>query len=196
MTGKSPSQIGLFGGSFDPVHCGHLLLARAAWEEVSLDRMVFIPAARSPLKDNETLAPASDRLRLLKMALAGEPDWEVDDLEVKRGGISYTVDTLRHYRDRHPGATFHYFIGADNVPQLPLWREAETLATLASFLVIPRPGAPMHPLPHPFRGRYLEGFRMGVSSSEIRDRLKRGLSVRWMLPDSVEAEIQQNGLYL
>ena len=118
-------KIGLLGGSFDPVHLGHLLVARAAREELGLDRVCFIPAAQSPFKPAATPAPAPERLRLLRLALAGETGTEIDDLEIRRGGVSYTVDTLRHYAEKYPGAEFFYIIGAD-VPE-ELAREHELL---------------------------------------------------------------------
>ena len=106
-------KIGLFGGSFDPVHLGHLLAARAAREEAGLDRLFFIPAAQSPFKPDAQPAPASERLRLLRLALAGDTTAEVDDQEIRRGGPSYTIDTVRNYAANYPGAELFYLIGAD-----------------------------------------------------------------------------------
>src|SRR5208282_5525464 len=105
-------KIGLFGGSFDPVHLGHLLVAQAAMEELGLDRLFFIPAAQSPFKPDHQPASAVVRLRLLRLALAGKTHCEVDDQEIRRGGVSYTVDTLRGYAGRFPGARLFYLIGA------------------------------------------------------------------------------------
>src|SRR5439155_18769758 len=127
-------RIGLFGGSFDPVHHGHLLMAQAAREELGLSRLFFIPAAQSPFKPDRTPTPANERLRLLRLALAGNTDCEVDDQEIKRGGISYTIDTIRDYARRFPDADLFYLIGADNVPHLPKWREAEELARSVEFV--------------------------------------------------------------
>src|SRR6266545_5669044 len=116
-------RIGLFGGSFDPIHLGHLLVAQAAIEELGLERLYFIPAAQSPFKPENQPAPAAERLRLLRLALAGKTNCEVDDQEIKRGGVSYTIDTLRDYARRHPQAELLCLIGADNVATLPKWRE-------------------------------------------------------------------------
>src|SRR6185369_7596493 len=113
-----PQRLGLYGGSFDPVHLGHLLVARAACEELRLQRLFFIPAAQSPFKPDHLLAPASDRLRLLRLALAGESICELDDREILRGGISYTIETVRGYVAQYPGAELHYLIGADHVGAL------------------------------------------------------------------------------
>jgi nicotinate-nucleotide adenylyltransferase len=189
-------RIGLFGGSFDPVHLGHLLVAQAAMEELSLSRLYFIPAAQSPFKPVTLPAPASERLRMLRLALAGKANCEVDDQEIKRGGISYTVDTLRDYARRLPQAEMFYLIGADNVATLPKWREAAELARRAEFVAIPRPGEPPVSFPPPFRGRMLKGFPFGVSSSQIRDRVKAGLTIDHLVPPPVAEAIRQNRLYL
>src|SRR5206468_6855353 len=108
-------KIGLFGGSFDPVHLGHLLVAEAAREELQLSRLFFIPAAQSPFKPDTAPAPAEQRLRLLRLALAGQTDCEIDDQEIRRGGVSYTIDTLHDYVRRFPGAHLFYLMGADHV---------------------------------------------------------------------------------
>src|SRR3974390_2911729 len=117
-------RIGLFGGSFDPVHLGHLLVAQAAREELALAQLVFIPAAQSPFKPESAPMPAPERLRLLRLALSGKSWCEIDDREIRRGGVSYTIDTVRDYASRLPQAQLSYLIGADHMPQLPKWREA------------------------------------------------------------------------
>ncbi|HWV98330.1 MAG TPA: nicotinate-nucleotide adenylyltransferase [Candidatus Acidoferrum sp.] len=188
-------RIGLFGGSFDPVHLGHLLVAQAAREELNLDRLYFIPAAQSPFKPERRPTNPVDRLRLLRLALAGKTWCEIDEQELKRGGISYTIDTLRDYVARFAGAQLFYLVGADHVPQLPKWREAGELARLAQFVVIPRPGKVEAPFPPPFRGRTLTGFPLGVSSSQLRARIKAGLPIDHLVPDAVAEAIRNNRLY-
>jgi nicotinate-nucleotide adenylyltransferase len=189
-------RIGLFGGSFDPVHLGHLLVAQAAREELNLARLFFIPAAQSPFKPNAQPSPAPERLRLLRLALAGQAWCEVDDQEIRRGGVSYTIDTLRDYARRFPNTQRFYLVGADHLPQLPQWRAAEELARLAEFVVIPRPGQAEASFPPPFRGRWLKGFPLGVSSSQIRARAKAGLSIEHLVPGPVAEAIRNNRLYL
>jgi nicotinate-nucleotide adenylyltransferase len=189
-------RIGLFGGSFDPVHLGHLLVAQAALEELSLVRLYFIPAAQSPFKSDNHAAPGPERLRLLRLALAGKADCEVDDQEIKRGGISYTVDTLGEYARRFPGAELFHLIGSDNVASLPKWRNATELARLAEFVAIPRPGEATASFPSPFRGRMLRGFPFGVSSSQIRERVKAGLPIDQLVSSPVAEAIRNNRLYL
>jgi nicotinate-nucleotide adenylyltransferase len=188
-------KLGLFGGSFDPVHLGHLLVARAAVEELGLDRLFFIPAAQSPFKTEARHAPGAERLRWLRLALAGRTDCEVDDSEIRRGGISYTVDTLRDCAKRFPGAELYYLIGADNVAKLPEWREPAELARLAEFIVVPRPGQAEPVFPGPFRGRMLRGFPLGVSSSQIRERVKAGLPVNDLVPPAVAEAVLGGGFY-
>ena len=195
-TSHEMQHIGLFGGSFDPVHLGHLLVAQAAREELGLTRLFFIPAAQSPFKPASTPTPAPERLRLLRLALAGKTWCEIDEQEVRRGGVSYTVDTVRDYARRFPGAQLFYLIGADHLPQLPQWREADELARLAEFVVIPRPGEAEAPIPAPFRGRRLGGFPLGLSSSQIRARVKAGLPIDHLVPAAVAEGICNNGLYL
>lgn len=189
-------KLGLFGGSFDPVHLGHLLMAQSAREEIGLHRLFFIPAAQSPFKTDSQHAPAETRLQMLRLALAGKTCSEVDDQEIRRGGTSYSIDTLRDYTRRFPQAELYYLIGADNVANLPKWRDAAELARLAEFIVIPRPGEAAVLFPPPFRGRTLTGFPLAVSSSQIRARVKARLPVEQLLPAGVAEAIRNKRLYL
>jgi nicotinate-nucleotide adenylyltransferase len=188
--------LGIFGGSFDPVHLGHLLVAQAAREELKLRRLFFVPAAQSPFKPERQLLPGSERLRLLRLALEGQEWCELDDQEIARGGISYTIDTIRTYSRRFPQARLWYLIGADHAGQLPKWRQADELAGMVEFGVVTRPGQSGVLLPQPFRGRVLTGFPLGVSSSQIRARIKAGLSIQHLVPAAVAEAIGNNRLYL
>jgi nicotinate-nucleotide adenylyltransferase len=189
-------HIGIYGGSFDPVHNGHLLVAQAAYEEVALDRLFLIPAAQSPFKQDTAPTSGATRAQMLRMAVADRPWCEVDDQELRRGGVSYAVDTVRGYAARHPGAKLHYLIGAGNVAGLPEWRAASELAQLVEFVVIPRPGLATPAIPTPFRGQVLRGWPMEVSSSEIRDRVKSGLTIMHLVPAPIAETIRNNRLYL
>lgn len=194
---KEPlKRIGLFGGTFDPVHLGHLLVGQAAYEELQLQRLFFIPASQSPFKPEARPLPPEDRIRLLRLALAGKSNFEIDLQEVERGGISYSIDTVQTYHHRWPGAQIFYLIGADHVPHLPKWRQASELARLCDFVAISRPGEKPAPFPAPFRGTVLKGFPLGLSSSQIRDRLRAGLSVDTLLPSAVAEAIKNKQLYL
>jgi len=193
---KPLERIGLFGGSFDPVHFGHLLVAQAACEELNLSRLFFIPAAQSPFKPESKPAPAAERVRLLRLALVGQTRYEIDEQEVVRGGISFTIETVSDYQRRFPQAQIFYLIGADHIAQLPKWRSADELARLVEFVVIPRPGELPATLSPPFRLRTLAGFLLGVSSSQIRARVKAGLPVQGLVPSAVAEAIRNSHLYL
>lgn len=201
QTSRGPLRLGLYGGSFDPVHLGHVLVAQTALEELRLDRLFLIPATQSPFKPASTPVPGDTRARLLRLAFAGFPRVELDDQELRRGGVSYSIDTARAYAGRHPGAELYWLIGADHVPALPRWRDADALASLVQFVVIPRPPAPGHPpdpaptLPPPFRLLQLRGFPIALSSSQIRDRLRDGLPCDPLLPSAVAEAIRTDSLY-
>ncbi|HUB87660.1 MAG TPA: nicotinate-nucleotide adenylyltransferase [Verrucomicrobiae bacterium] len=189
-------KLGIYGGSFDPVHLGHLLVAQAAVEELGLDKLFFIPAAQSPFKPDSKPAPAAVRLRLLRLALAGKTNCEIDEQEIRRGGVSYTIDTLRDYAKKFPGVELFYLIGTDHVAKLKDWREPDELAKLAEFVVIPRPGETPAHFPPPFRGRMLKGFPLAVSSLEIRARLKAGRPIEPLVPAAVAEAIRAVKIYL
>ena len=188
--------IGIFGGSFDPVHLGHLLVAQAVREELELSRLFFVPAAQSPFKPERQPTAASQRLRLLRLALQGQNWCEVDDQEILRGGISFTIETMLTYRERFPQARLWYLIGADHTAQLPKWRQAQELGALVEFGVMARPGQTQAELPPGFRGRLLTGFPVSISSSQIRQRVRAGLPVDHLAPATVAEAIRDNALYL
>ncbi len=189
-------RLGLFGGSFDPVHVGHLLVAQTAGEALELSRLFFIPAAQSPFKPESEAAPAPLRLAMLRLALAGEPGYEVDEQEIRRGGVSYTIDTVRAYASRFPQAELFYLIGADHVAKLAQWREAAELAEIVQFVVVTRPGEQPAGAPGSFRVHHLDGFPLALSSSQIRARVKAGAIIRHLVPAAVAEFIRNNRLYL
>lgn len=189
-------RVGLFGGSFDPVHLGHLLVAQAAREELNLDRLFFVPAAQSPFKPAQPPSPSHVRVRLLRLALA-DWDWcEIDEQELRRGGLSFTIDTVRDYATRYPSTEISYLIGADHASELHKWRDAKELARLTKFVVIPRPGQAEGTLPAPFSGQRLVGFPVAISSSQVRARARAHLPLQPLVPAAVAEAIRNNGLYL
>lgn len=192
---KEPVRLALYGGSFNPFHWGHLAIAEAAFEELKLDHLVFIPAARSPFKPNQELAPDTARLRMLRTALQGRSQFSVDDWEIQKGGVSFSVSTLREYRSHYPNAELFYLIGGDHVPTLPKWKHAEELASLAEFIAAPRPGQAHIPMPAPFKGRWLEGFHLDISASQIRSRIREGKRVDFLTPARVIEVINELHLY-
>jgi nicotinate-nucleotide adenylyltransferase len=188
-------RIGIFGGSFDPVHLGHQLVAQAAREELQLDRVFFVPATQSPFKPDRKLVPGKVRAALLRMAVAGKTWADVDSQELDRGGISYSFDTVSNFRARFPDAEFFYLIGADHVGQLPKWRHSGELARMTTFVVIPRPGESPVTAPPGFKLLWLKGFPVTISASEIRARVKGGLPVDLLTGPIVAEAIRNNGLY-
>ena len=195
MTDANLQSIAVFGGSFDPVHNGHVMIARSALAELELDRLIVMPAAQSPFKPDQTLAPAAARMEMLRAAFSGEPEIEISSWELDRGGVSYSIETLRALAAEHPEAQLFYLIGADHVATLPQWREADALAAAATFVVVPRPGAPEEVFPQPFSGRYLQGKPMAISASEIRERLRAGRSVANFVPPPVAQLLNSMQIY-
>ncbi len=195
MTDANLQSIAVFGGSFDPVHNGHVMIARSALAELELDRLIVMPAAQSPFKPDQALAPAAARMEMLRAAFSGEPEIEISSWELDRGGVSYSIETLRALAAEHPRAQLFYLIGADHVATLPQWREADALAAAATFVVVPRPGAPEEVFPQPFSGRYLQGKPMAISASEIRDRLRAGRSVANFVPPPVAQLLNSMQIY-
>ena len=185
-------RLALYGGTFDPVHHGHLLLARDALEELKLDRVIFIPARLSPHKlATSSPAPAAVRREMLAAAIAGEPGFALDDSELSRTGPSFTIDTVERIRAAQPEATLFYLIGADNVRELHTWRRYEDLCRLVEFVVFGRNGKAEEG-----RGQFRTlSRRVDISATEIRQRVARGESIRYLVPEPVRSLIAAHHLY-
>jgi nicotinate-nucleotide adenylyltransferase len=197
-------KIGILGGTFNPVHLGHLLIAQDALEAARLSSVRFIPSATPPHKQVHRLAPAAQRLAMLKLALRGNDRFAVDDREIRRGGKSYSVDTILELKREEPQADFSFIIGADSLEQLHTWREIDTLVGLCSFIAVTRPGfdgagaagANLSPASRAMlRLRFLQGHASDIASRDIRARVARGQSVRYLVPDAVFRYIQRHRLY-
>ena len=189
-------RVGILGGTFDPPHVGHLLTASDALEALSLDQVVFIPNALQPLKDAGPMAPGEDRLAMVRLLCAGDPRFAVDATEVTRGGLSFTVETLREYRARMPAAALFLLIGADVLETLPSWREPEAIAALAEVVVLTRSFDGTGPAPASLGGvRRVATRRVDVSSTDIRARVRAGRRLTGFVPDAVAAYIAERGLY-
>jgi nicotinate-nucleotide adenylyltransferase len=179
----------LYGGSFDPVHHGHLILAREAMEQLGLDRVVFIPAAHSPHKLARQPVPADLRLRMVREAIAGEARFQCDSSETEKEGPSFTVDTVTVWRQREPGDEFFYLIGEDNVRELHTWRRYDELRRMVQFVVFERHStAPAHDFPRVRR-------RVDISATDIRKRVADGRSIRYLVPEPVRVIIESHRLY-
>jgi len=186
--------IGLFGGSFDPIHHGHLIVAQAVVEALGLDQLRFVPAREQPFKAGQHLAPPELRARMVALAIAGEPRFALERAELDRPGPSYTVDTLRELREREPGSRFALLVGADAARELPEWREASALPSLADLVVFARAGSDVPPLPWPVRVVAVPA--VGISATEVRRRVAQGRPIRYWVPDPVAEAIRAAGLYL
>jgi nicotinate-nucleotide adenylyltransferase len=190
-------KIGFLGGSFDPVHFGHLLAAQDAYEQCKLDRLIFVPAAQAPLKSQEMQASSGDRLAMLRAAVAGDSRFEISEVELQRGGVSYTIDTVRHFRVLFPDAELYWIIGGDQLPRMGLWKEAAELVRMIEFILLERPGHPADQPPDIPGLRLLRrvGRLIEISSSEIRDRSRRGLPLQYLCPQEVISLIEVRSLY-
>jgi len=190
-------KIGFLGGSFDPVHFGHLLAAQDAYEQCKLDRLIFVPAAQAPLKPQDVQSSAVDRLTMLRAAIESDPRFEISDVELQRGGVSYTIDSARHFRALFPGDQLFWIIGADQLPRMNLWKEAAELAQLIEFIFFERPGHPVQRTPDiaGLRLHRCDGHLIEVSSSELRQRRRQGLSLHYFCPQGVISQIEARNLY-
>ena len=185
--------VGLFGGSFDPIHHGHLLVAQAAAEVLGLDEVRFVPAREQPFKVGEHAAAAADRATMVERAIAGSPGMRLERLELDRAGPSYTVDTLRALRVREPDTSFVLLVGSDAAIGVPRWHEAPELSRLARIVAFGRAGATAGALP-PGIG-FITVPAVEISSTAVRERVRRGQSIRYWVPDAVADFIAARGLY-
>jgi nicotinate-nucleotide adenylyltransferase len=193
-------RLGLFGGTFDPPHTGHLIAAQDAALALGLDRVLFVPAAVPPHKQHRGVTPAEVRLRMLALALGEDERFGIDAVELERPGPSYTVDTLRELRLRQPGE-WTLLVGADQYAEFATWREPEQVLRLATVGVLDRAGTLPHWVPSQVRGEARDGVvrvavtRVDISSTAIRQRVAAGVSIRYLVPAGVAALIAEAGLY-
>ncbi|HZL91040.1 MAG TPA: nicotinate-nucleotide adenylyltransferase [Pirellulaceae bacterium] len=199
-------RLGIFGGSFDPVHCGHLLLAETCREQCRLDQVWFVPAAMPPHKQARVLAPAKARVEMLELAIAGNEHFAVSTIEVDRGGVSYTVETLRTITAQQPRAALFFPMGADSLHEFVTWREPAEICRLATPVVVHRADSPppdfavLDQLVSPkrlaaIREHQVEMPIIDLSSTDLRQRAAEGKSLRYRTPRAVEKYIEAQGLY-
>jgi nicotinate-nucleotide adenylyltransferase len=182
-------KIGIFGGTFDPIHHGHLILARDAVEQLSLDSLIFIPAAISPHKLEQPPTAPEVRVEMLRAAIEGEPDFCLDAIELERPAPSYTIDTIEALKRREPEAAFICLIGEDNVARLSSWHRCADLLKIVQFAVLDRSGLKTEH-PYPTIRRHLD-----ISATDIRNRVARGQTIRYLVPPAVEKIIRERQLY-
>ncbi|HAK59853.1 MAG TPA: nicotinate-nicotinamide nucleotide adenylyltransferase [Nitrospiraceae bacterium] len=216
-------KLGILGGTFNPIHVGHLAAAEEVRERLDLARILFIPSFLPPHKDDEAIPPAAQRLAMVKIAIAGNPQFSLSDIEVQRGGKSYTVDTVTDLHRAYPGAEFFFITGLDSFLDIQTWKDWERLLGLCSFVVLSRQGHAFTDLVNlPFMKtskQKLEVLDSGeqarikaetaagmslwleqvplydISSTDIRKRIRQGRSIKYLLPDAVETYILDNTLY-
>jgi nicotinate-nucleotide adenylyltransferase len=185
-------RLGVFGGTFDPLHHGHLIVAGEAFEALGLDLLLLVPAAQPPHKPG-TAASAEQRLRMLRAATAGDPRFAIEEIELRREGPSYTVDTLRELKRLHADVQLFFLLGADQFRMLETWREPDEVARLAQLVVFARAGEEIGP--NRYSGIQVAVSRVDVSGTEIRRRIREGRSIRYYVPEAVRGIIEGEGLY-
>jgi nicotinate-nucleotide adenylyltransferase len=185
-------RLGVFGGSFDPPHVGHLLVAADAFDALQLDRLIFVPASVQPLKAAKESASARHRLEMVRCLVGDDPRFAVDPIEIDRDGLSYTVETLAAFAERYPKAKRFFLVGMDVLASFAQWREPDRVLRLATLAVMQRTGETG---PVPASAIRIETRRVDVSSTEIRDRVRTGRTIRGFVPEAVAAYIADHRLY-
>lgn len=199
-------RIGVLGGTFNPVHNGHLILAQTALETLDLTRLLFVPCALPPHKKATGLLSPRHRMAMLTAATEDNFRFEVCDVEIRRGGVSYAIDTMSALCDRAPAADYFFIIGADALVELHMWKDIDRLLELCTFVTVPRSGVDVcsiqpgdlhleSPWPERLLGNVIKGRRIDISSSDIRYRVAEGMSIRYLVPRAVEMYIAEHGLY-
>lgn len=199
-------RLGVLGGTFNPVHMGHLIMAQDAIEHFELSKVIFMPCAHPPHKTTNDLASARHRMAMLEVAIEGDLRFEVSDMELQRGGTSYTIDTIRELAAQYPGIEICFIVGADSLMELHLWKDVEALLGLCRVVTIARPGIELSSLrmsdfqlKDPWPVRLQADIRVGhlinVSSTDIRYRAAEGMSIRYLVPAGVDMYIAEHSLY-
>ncbi len=204
MADLSPARhaLGIFGGTFDPPHVGHLILAESACDALNLSQVLFVPAADPPHKHNLAITPIQHRLAMLQIAIADNPRFAISDVDLARPGPHYTADTLRILHEQHANAALYFLLGGDSLHDLPTWREPDKIIAQAKLAVVRRPGAALDlaKLEGQLPGIadcivFVDAPIVGISATTLRERMRRGHSIRYQVPEAVERYIATNQLY-
>ncbi|MDQ7041124.1 MAG: nicotinate-nucleotide adenylyltransferase [Rhodothermus sp.] len=190
-------RVGLFGGSFNPPHLAHLIVAEQVCEQARLDLVLWVPCHIPPHKDEQELAAPHHRLAMVQLAIEGNPFFAVSDVEIRRGGRSYTIDTIRQLQDQHPDWELMLILGEDSLRTLHTWRAPDEIIARVPLVVYRRPGAPENPVASRFLSRttFVEAPVLAISATEIRQRCRQGRSIRYLVPEAVRQYILKNQLY-
>jgi len=194
MTTKR-SRLGLFGGTFDPIHLGHIMMAEDALRAANLDQIIFLPAYSSPLREKDSETPAADRLDMVRLAVADYPQFSADDFDIRKGRRVYSAETVRYMREKHPNAELHFLIGFDQLAKLSQWREIDFLRHELTFICAQRGDEGINPADYGNGFFFLPPRRIDISSTEIRERSRKGESVRSLIPKLVAEYLEDEPLY-
>lgn len=186
-------KIGILGGTFNPIHIGHLILAEEVREKLALDKIIFVPAYLPPHKDNSDIAKAEFRLEMVKLAIKGNKLFSVSDVEIKRNGRSYTIDTVRELNVKFPNDDLYFIIGSDLLKYLDDWKDLSEIIKMVKFIAVTRPGYPLEEIPSYIKTMPIRA--VDISAFEVREAIKEGRSFRYLVAESVFDYINKKGLY-
>ena len=189
---EKKKRVGILGGTFNPPHMGHLMIAEQVGTQLGLDKVLFMPDNIPPHVDHKAAINGYRRLKMLQLAIADNSLFATEDIELRRGGISYTVDTIKELRRLHPDTDYYFIIGGDMVEYLPKWREPEQLMRMVQLVGVKRPG---YEVTTPYPVLWVDTPMLDISSSIIRAKVKQGQSIRYLVPNAVEEYIREKGLY-
>jgi len=200
---QAKKSLGIMGGTFDPIHYGHLVTAEGVRHQFRLEKVIFVPTGKPPHKDREITNPY-DRLAMTRLAVASNPHFEVSDIEVKKTEVSYTIDTIKQMRELYPSSRLYFITGADAILEILTWRNIEKLLSMCCFIAATRPGYNLQNLEQKLKGlpeRFMRKIfsivvpALAISSTDIRERVREGRPIKYLLPETVERYIKEHGLY-
>ena len=186
-------KIGILGGTFNPIHIGHLILAEEAREKLGLDKIIFVPTFLPPHKDNSDIAPAFGRLSMVRLAIKGNKYFLASDIEIKRDGRSFTIDTLNEFKKKYGQDELYFIIGSDLLKYLDEWKDLDEIIKLVKFVVVTRPGYPLEKIPSYIKTMAIRA--VDVSAFQIRKCIKENKSFRYLVPEAVYKYIIKKRLY-
>jgi nicotinate-nucleotide adenylyltransferase len=194
---RNKKILGILGGTFDPIHMGHLVLAEQVREKFQLERIIFIPSASPPHKTEQELSPADDRFEMTKLALEGNPYFFVSDIELKREGLSYTVETLRELKELYKDSEIYFLTGSDVLNEITTWKDPEEIYKLAKIVIGVRPGFDKFDPENHFAKKsiIINITGIDISSTQIREKVRKGESIKYLVPSKVEEYIRKRNLY-